>query len=545
MSEKFERRLLNPFFRACQRFFCLIILNLVFCVMSILSLMVLFFPGLVALHKVANEMVNDEDDHPYRDFFLSFKEQWPFSWRIEVTGMTVLIVAAAIYYFDWVYKEKVSYDIFVWISFIFVSVVLLVLIAIFVHLMIYNNYIKNDTFFMMIKKSAVITSKKILFTLLNTVILACFVIVSYIIPYVIPFISFSFYILIVEAINRHSFQKIAREELERETLAENLFLPIMVKEEKVMKNALVIGSMNMDYSIYCNHFPLPGETMYGNNRFVQPGGKGANQCAAIAKSSLVDVSFLSSRGKDHDGEEIEQLLKELKVNTLFKVNEHVPTGNATIIIDEKGENKIIIIAGANAELKPSDVSEDLLKKNDLVVLQNEIPNETNEYVINKCKELNKVVVYNPAPYREINSEILAKVDYFIVNEVELAQYSKEEDFEKGIAKMMKLGVKNLIVTLGKEGSLLVNDKGRIKVNAHKVNAVDTVAAGDTYVGYFVAALMSGKDLKESMEVASYASALTVTKKGSIVSIPLGKEVFKNEQKSFSPPFSGFMCDMWM
>ena len=144
--------------------------------------MVLFFPGLVALHKVANEMVNDEDDHPYRDFFLSFKEQWPFSWRIEVTGMTVLIVAAAIYYFDWVYKEKVSYDIFVWISFIFVSVVLLVLIAIFVHLMIYNNYIKNDTFFMMIKKSAVITSKKILFTLLNTVILACFVIVSYIIP---------------------------------------------------------------------------------------------------------------------------------------------------------------------------------------------------------------------------------------------------------------------------------------------------------------------------------------------------------------------------
>ena len=528
MSEKFERRLLNPFFRYCQRFFCLIILNIIFCVMSVLSLLVLFFPGLVALHKVAHEMVHDEDDHPYRDFFLSFKEQWPFSWRIEVTGMAVLLVAAVIYYFDYIYMNKVNYDIFVWISFIFISVVLLVLIAVFVNLMIFNNYIKNDTFLMMIKKSAVITSRKILFTLINLVILASFVIICYIVPYIIPFIPFSFYILIVEAINRHVFQKIAMEELERETLAENLFLPIMVEEKKVMKKALVIGSMNMDYSIYCDHFPLPGETMYGNNRFVQPGGKGANQCAAIAKSSLVDVSFLSSRGNDHDGESIEQLLKELKVNTLFKVNDHVPTGNATIIIDDKGENKIIIIAGANAELKPSDVKEELLKENDLVVLQNEIPNETNEFVINKCHELNKVVVYNPAPYREINSEILSKVDYFIVNEIELAQYSKEEDFEKGISQMMKLGVKNLIVTLGKEGSLLVNDKGRIKVNAHKVNAVDTVAAGDTYVGYFVSSLMSGKDLKGAMEDASYASALTVTKKGSIISIPFGKEVFKNE-----------------
>ena len=134
------------------------------------------------------------------------------------------------------------------------------------------------------------------------------------------------------------------------------------------------------------------------------------------------------------------------------------------------------------------------------------------------------MVYNPAPYRPIKDEILSKVDYFIVNEVELAQYSEEDDLEKGIEKIMKLGAKNLVVTLGKEGSLLVNKQGRIKVNAHKVNAVDTVAAGDTYVGYFVAGIMSGKDLKEAMEFASKASAITVTRKGSIVSIPFGKEV---------------------
>ena len=294
----------------------------------------------------------------------------------------------------------------------------------------------------------------------------------------------------------------------------------MIKVNK----ALVIGSMNMDYSIYCNHFPEPGETMYGINRFVQPGGKGANQCAAIAKSGLVDVSFLACRGKDNDGESINKLFEELKVNRLFKEVDDVPTGNATIVIDEKGENKIIIIAGANDKLLKEDIKDEILKENDLVVLQNEIPNETNEYVINKCHELGKVVVYNPAPYRPIKNEILAKVGYFIVNEIELSQYSGEKDLEKGIEKILKLGVQNLVVTLGKEGSLLINKQGRIKVNAEKVKAVDTVAAGDTYVGYFVAGLLSDKDLKGAMELATKASAITVTRKGSIVSIPFGKEV---------------------
>ena len=294
-----------------------------------------------------------------------------------------------------------------------------------------------------------------------------------------------------------------------------------------MKNVLVIGSMNMDYSIYCDHFPLPGETMYGINRLVQPGGKGANQTAAIAKSGLVNVSFLSSRGNDNDGDTIEKLLKELKVNTIFKVHNDIPTGTATIIIDNKGENKIIIIAGANDQLKPNDVSDELLNNNDIVVLQNEIPNETNEYVINQCHKLHKVVVYNPSPYRKIKEELLSKIDYFIINEVELAQYSNEDDLEKGINKIMSLGVNNLIVTLGKQGSILINSRERIKVNATKVEAVDTVAAGDTYVGYFVSSLISGYSLKESMEKASYASALTVTKKGSIISIPFGKEVFSN------------------
>ncbi len=490
--------------------------------------MVLFFPGLIALHRVVYSMVHNEDDHPYRDFFLSYKEQWSFSWRTEILGMVFLALIVIIYYFDWIYKEQVSYDIFVWISFIFTSVVLLVAIAVFIALMVFNNYIKNDTFIMMVRKSALVALKKVHLSLICVAILVAFIIVGYLVPYIIPFVSFSFYILIVELIYRRAFEKIAQEEAEREVMDENLFLPVMVeKEKKNMKNALVVGSMNMDYSIYCDHFPLAGETMYGINRLVQPGGKGANQTAAIAKSKLVNVSFLSSRGDDNDGKEIEKILKELNVKTLFKVNENVSTGNATIIIDGKGENKIIIIAGANGMLKPEDITDDLIKSHDIVVLQNEIPSETNECVINKCQKFDKVVVYNPAPYREIKEELLSKVDYFIVNEVELKQYSKEDSLESGINKVLSLGVKNLVVTLGKEGSLLINSNERIKVNATKVEAVDTVAAGDTYVGYFVAALMNESNHQQAMEIASRASALTVTKKGSIISIPFGEEVFKN------------------
>ena len=305
MAEKFERRLLNPFFRFCQRFFCLIILNLVFCLMSVLSLMVLFFPGLIALHKVCHEMIHDEDDHPYKDFFISIKEQWSFGWRLTLLGFGVIIAVGAIYFFDYIYKERVGFDVILWISFIFTTVTFLVLISIYFNLMLYNNYIKSDTFWMMIRKSELITLKHPLLTLLNMVFFLSIGIVSYIVPYIIPFVSFSLLIILIEAVNQRMFTKVSKEELEREVMAENLFLPIAIKEVKVMKKALVIGSMNMDYSIYCNHFPLPGETMYGNNRFVQPGGKGANQCAAIGKSELVDVSFLACRGNDNYGETIE------------------------------------------------------------------------------------------------------------------------------------------------------------------------------------------------------------------------------------------------
>lgn len=227
----FERKLNNPFFKYSKRFFDLIALNFIFVVVSVLSLFVLFFPGLVSLHTICNNMIHDVDENPYKTFFVEIKKQWIFNWRIEVLGMAVLLVFGSIIAGDIIYKNKVNYDLIVWISLVFSSAVLIVLITLFINLMIFNCYFKNDTFWMMIRKSALITKKKIFKSILNLFILLCFVVIMWLVPYIIPFLSFSFFIYIVEAINRKMFTELLIEEQNQEVMDENLFLPTKVEEE--------------------------------------------------------------------------------------------------------------------------------------------------------------------------------------------------------------------------------------------------------------------------------------------------------------------------
>ena len=291
-----------------------------------------------------------------------------------------------------------------------------------------------------------------------------------------------------------------------------------------MKNILVVGSLNMDYTIYVDEFPLEGETIYGVNRYIQPGGKGENQAVALSKSKLVNSHLLGAIGSDKDGSEIANVLKQNKVISHLLIKENVETGNATITVNGKSENEIIIVEGANGKLLPNDIDISLIEKADAVLLQNEIPEETNAYVIKKAKELGKVVFYNPAPYRKVSDDILAKVDFLLPNRVEFKKLTGEDDLAIGARKLLDLGVKNILVTLGTEGSILFNKNERIKVNAYKVNAIDTVAAGDTFIGYFVANLMNGKSAKEAMDRASKASSICVSRKGSLISIPFGEEL---------------------
>lgn len=291
-----------------------------------------------------------------------------------------------------------------------------------------------------------------------------------------------------------------------------------------MKTVLVIGSVNMDYTVYVDKFPKNGETLLGKSRSIQPGGKGENQAVALAKSNKVTCYLVGAVGKDNDGKAIKEILKEYGVNAVLKQS-NIETGNATIVVDSSSENKIIVVPGANNDLAPEDIDLSLLEKCDYVVLQNEISSKTNEFVIREAKKLGKVVVYNPAPYREFNEELFKYIDFFTPNKGELANYSKVNDPLEGARLLLSKGVKNVLVTLGVEGSMLVNESQVIKVGAHKVKAIDTVAAGDTYVGYFVASLASGLSFEEAMNKASLASSITVSRKGSVNSIPFEKEVF--------------------
>lgn len=294
-----------------------------------------------------------------------------------------------------------------------------------------------------------------------------------------------------------------------------------------MKTCLVIGSINMDYTIYVESFPLEGETIYGDYRYVQPGGKGENQAVALANSNKVKTIMVGCIGDDKDGEVIKDVLNHYNIENKLVIDKGGITGNATIVVSKDSENKIMIIAGANNKLKITDIDIKLIEEADYIILQNEIPETINDYVIEIASRLNKVIVYNPAPFRKISEKSLSKIDYFIPNECELKKYSKCDNMEEGIKELLNKGVKNVLVTLGTRGSLLVNKEERIHVDAIKVKAVDTVAAGDTFVGYFVASLASGMDKKEAMEKASLASSITVSRFGSVISIPKGNEVYEN------------------
>lgn len=293
-----------------------------------------------------------------------------------------------------------------------------------------------------------------------------------------------------------------------------------------MKNKIVIiGSINMDYIVYVDKFPAPGETIYGKSRFIQPGGKGANQAVAISNSNLVDTHFIAGIGNDNDGHQINEILINKGIIPHFKKCD-CSTGNATILVDSHSENSITIIAGANAELMPEDIDVSILKGAKYIVLQNEIPAKTNEFVLKLAKNEDIKVIYNPAPFREIEPTLFKYIDILIVNEIELAQYAQKQDINEAVVNLLSSGVKSVLVTLGKEGSIFVNDKEKISVEAFKVKAIDTVAAGDTYVGYLAASLASGYTMKDAMIFANKASSITVSRKGSIVSIPKGEEVYE-------------------
>ena len=294
-----------------------------------------------------------------------------------------------------------------------------------------------------------------------------------------------------------------------------------------MSKILVIGSVSIDNVTYTKVLPGPGTTVFGESFLSNVGGKGANQACAAAFLGG-DVTFFGSIGKDQNGDNISSFLKSLGVKGILKRSSE-QTGVASITLDTSTkENRIIIVPGANMDMTKNDIEFILNKEKDakFLLIQLENPVDTVCFALKKAKELGLVTILNPAPYHELPDDVFPFIDYFVPNEHELASFVRKQnaDYQEMARSLLKKGLNNLIVTLGKNGSIFINRETQLKIASIKVNAVDTTAAGDTFLGAFVTALSQDKSIKEAMEFANRCSAITVTRKGAIVSLPRLEEV---------------------
>ena len=297
-----------------------------------------------------------------------------------------------------------------------------------------------------------------------------------------------------------------------------------------MKKILVIGSLNMDFVAGVSHIPTIGETILANDFELVPGGKGANQSYAIGKMHG-NIAMLGMVGQDTYGERLCENLESVGVDvTRIRKLNGVSTGIAVIGVIPEGDNSILVIPGANAYVDKSYIMEnmDLLEASDIIVVQLEIPLETVMY-----SKRGKTVILDPAPaVSDLPDELFSCIDVIKPNETELAILLQESGLEKDLRTNAELlqrkGVKNIVVTLGGEGSyILKEDHTEKRLYVDKtVHVVDTTAAGDSYVAGLAIALAQGDSLDDAVELASRVSNIVVTRKGAQTSIPSFEELEK-------------------
>jgi ribokinase len=299
-----------------------------------------------------------------------------------------------------------------------------------------------------------------------------------------------------------------------------------------MGKIIVAGSSNIDMTAYVKTLPRPGETI-GNGRFLQAnGGKGANQAVAAARLGG-DVVFLTCVGDDMQGRMLKEVFASDGIHTEYmKFSATSPTGTALIFVADDGENCIAVAPGANGELLPEDIdaAADAFSEASWLLLQLEVPLKTVFHAVDVAYEKGIKVILNPAPISgTIPQEVLRKLWLITPNETEAEKLTgikidSAEDAYRASEALLAQGVQNVIVTLGSSGSVICNASSHEFVPARKVEAVDTVGAGDVYNGALVTALSEGKSLPDAALFATLASSIAVTRPGAQTGVPHRPEV---------------------
>jgi len=293
----------------------------------------------------------------------------------------------------------------------------------------------------------------------------------------------------------------------------------------------VVGSANVDLVVKTERIPDVGETVLGGEFFTIPGGKGANQAVAAAKLAA-EVCFVARVGDDMYADiSLNNYANERMSTEFVKRTAGVASGVALITVDNDGNNSIVVSPGANSKLSAEDVeaAQEQIKQSAAVVAQLEIPIETIERAASLAQKHGVKFILDPAPARQLNAELLNKVDVITPNETEAAILTQmpvenESDGRKAASKLLEMGPEWVILTMGSAGYIIADRTGAEFVKARQVEAVDSTAAGDAFTAGLAVGLAQGKDIKQAAELANCAAALSVKKMGAQPSMPTLAEV---------------------
>lgn len=301
----------------------------------------------------------------------------------------------------------------------------------------------------------------------------------------------------------------------------------MEKEPKIS----VLGSLHTDLILKVNRMPKLGETIIGDEFYISMGGKGANQAVAAARLGG-QITHFGKVGDDYFGEKMIENLKREGISTKYveKVK-NMSSSLAFITVDAQGNNFLIITPGTDSAFDEKDIEKyrEVIKDSDVLLCQLEIPVNIVHKAIEVAYEYGKKVIFNLSPARKVPDEMLKKSFILVVNEIEAEsllgiKIQHLESAKKSATKLLEIGAQNVILTIGKEGAILVNKEGIYHVPGVPVNSIDTTGAGDAFCGALAVMIASEKSLREATEFANFAGAFATTKIGAQEALPTRKEL---------------------